>query len=170
MNWRLNLCLNRAPTPNFTIADAFFSSTKNVNWQVSLSLSQSGYCPVASSHVDSGSFSQVWSCACVNGYFQTENSGILKRVEGTMNCNFALCSNWIKKVDTLGFTHQWKDSGSHVLHSECSFLKGMYFRYLNNISKYSYCVLWFLYLNLEKDDFENQVSYIPILIVQFPLE
>lgn len=123
VDWRLNLWLNMAPTPDFTIADAFFSSAKNVSWQVSLSLSQSGYCSVASSYVDSGSFSQVWSCACVNGYFQTENSGILKRAEGTVNCNFALWSNWIKKVDTLSFTHQWKDLGSHVLHSECSFFE-----------------------------------------------
>lgn len=51
MSRRPALWLNMVPTPNFTIADAFCSSTKNVCWQVSLPPSQSGYCSVASSHV-----------------------------------------------------------------------------------------------------------------------
>lgn len=36
--------------PNFMVADAFFSSTKNVCWQVSLPPSRSSYCSSASSH------------------------------------------------------------------------------------------------------------------------
>ena len=42
--------LNMVPTPSFTFADAFFSSAKNVRWQISLWPLQHGYCSVASSN------------------------------------------------------------------------------------------------------------------------
>lgn len=45
---RLDPWLNMVPTPRFTRADAFFSSTKNVHWQVFLWPSQRSYGGVAS--------------------------------------------------------------------------------------------------------------------------
>lgn len=48
--WKAHSMAKYGANPNFPISDAFFSSTKNVCWQVSLPPSRSGYCSAASSH------------------------------------------------------------------------------------------------------------------------
>lgn len=80
------------PTPSFTIADAFFSSTKNVCWQVSLWPSQHAYCCEAPSHVVMilGHFLKFEIVDVAMSVSRQKTVEPWNELEKVINCEFAL--------------------------------------------------------------------------------
>lgn len=134
------------PTPAFTIADAFFSSTKNARWQVSHSL-----CRVVIAVL---SFHILWGFWVIFLKFETVDVAMAISREKTVE-------SWkeLKKLSTrilhfgpsefwkqiLCILHIYKRNQGLILHCDCSPLGRMYFHYQLHPKIFILCFIIFFF-------------------------